>query len=471
MTGIVAKLRLGEAPLEQIEVFGELGSWPFSKTAREILEFRHGSADQSGFLLPPGLVADIGHAFHTTAGTLTPRVRRALEAVAAGRQWLRVAHQPNFAGYLKLVSLFVAAEEAATLLADTVPAYIMNDCDVVTNARFCRTILPDVTHPRGGRYLSVRNSGEPSSRVMFRAAVPPIEWLRSTIGLIRDNSEHEKRLLWHAAPMAHVSIEDIISDIEFAWHNSKTLSEMTSILLSRVANVRLQLATVFLPGHALWKSAGPDISTAILSRWPEVVRAQRFVAAQLEAADLDFNLPWLAEENLAPLWWICLCGSRVRLELETAFGSLRGACDRCHEDALVHTRDVAAQTADGRLMPRVGALDLAENLAGEIRAGITYMSSATHSLATALVAQKLGIGTLPQVFLDVHGSFGTPLEKIVSSAALLRSAVGLDKAREWITEGRASSLYYLSRSPVLALSQAIRRWIRDGNLDDSLEVS
>ncbi len=347
----------------------------------------------------------------------------------------------------------------------------MNDCDIVTNRRFCRTILPDATHPRGGRYLSVRNPGEPSSLVMFRAALPSIEWLGSTIRMIRDNSEHEKKLLWQAAAKAHISIDDIISDIEFAWHNSRTLSEMTSILLSRVANVRLDLATVFLPGHALWMNVGPDLSTAILSRWPEVVRAQRFVAAQLEAAGLDFNLAWLMEENLAPMWWICLCGSRVRLELETAFGPLRGTCGRCHEDALVHTRDVASQTADGRLMPRVGALDLAENLAGEIRAGVTYMSSATHSLATALVAQRLGIEALPQVFIDVHGSFGTPIEKLVSSAALLRSAVGLDKARAWIREGRASSLYYLSRSPVPALLEAIRHWIRDGNLDDSLEVS
>jgi hypothetical protein len=470
MTGIVAGLRLGEAPPEQLRLVSVLGSWPFATTASEILAFRHGSGDPSGYSLPPGAAAGIGRAFHAMAGTLTPRVRQTLDAMRVGRQWLRVAHQPNFAAYLKVVALFIAAEEAS-LLTDTVPTYVMNDCDVITNKRFCRVILPDVTHPRGGRYLSVRDPGMPSSQVMFRAARPPVGWLQSTIQLIRDNSRQEESLLQHPRPGVRISVDDIVSDVEFAWHNSATLSEMTGILLSRVANLRLGLGTIFLPGHTLWMSAGTGISTAILGRWPEIARAQKRVASALEEAGLDLNLSWLTEESLAPLWWVCSCGCRVRLDLETAAGPLRGTCGQCRRKALISVCDVASRTAGGQLMPRVGALDLAENLAGEMRAGVTYTSSAAHSLAAALVARELEIGALPQVFIDIRGFFGTPLEMTTGSAALLRQAVGLDRAKAWIAEGRASSVYYLTRAPVPALAASIRDWIRSGALDDPLEVS
>lgn len=183
MPGIVSQLRMRNAPSEQIRLISSLGSWPLSQTARDILTIRHGSSDQSRHLVPPRESAAIGRAFHAVAGTLTPGVRRSLDSMRAGKQWLRVAHQPNFAAYLKVVGMFIAAEEAA-VLTGTVPAYIMNDCDVVTNKRFSRVILPDAAHPRGGRYLNVRDSGIPSSLVTFRAGRLPAAWLRRIVDLV-----------------------------------------------------------------------------------------------------------------------------------------------------------------------------------------------------------------------------------------------------------------------------------------------
>jgi hypothetical protein len=382
---------------------------------------------------------------------------------------MRIAHQPNFAAYLKIVSLFMIAEELAPKM-DTVSAYIMNDCDVVINERFSRTILPDLIHPRGGRYISVRQASTPSSLVLFRAPVPPIDWLTSTTRLIRENAETEARFLKKTYRNTPIPTDGVIDDIQFAWSAADNLSHMTGILLSRIVNLRLELGTVFLPGHELWASAGPIVGSAILSRWPEIVKAQLSVASQVTDAGLDLNLAWLTSESLAPFWWVCTCGSRVSLKFENDRDPLLGLCARCGDAIRIRSSTVASATERGRLIPRVGALDLAENMANELRAGITYVSSASHSLIAALVASKIGVPTLPQIFVNAHGFFGTPIERVADSAPFLSRAVGWGEARKIIGEGRASSIYHATRAPTKSLVHSIRAWALNQELDDPMTI-
>lgn len=462
-------LRNGRMPEAQSQVFRKLGDWPFAETAGEVMISMHGSTENSLDMLTADAVISIGKAFHAAAGTLTPKVREGLKQVQAHKKWIRVAHQPNFAAYLKVISLFVAAEEVA-FLSGAVPVYVMNDFDVASNKRFCRSVLPNIFHPRGISYLSIRNTTPSSSQVMFCAPHPTAQWLQATTELIRSNSKRERALLKNTDSQGQIDVEELISDLEFSWHNSVSLSEMTGILLSRVVNLRLKLGTIFLPGHALWAQAGPTISTFILDRWAEIARSQKAVAADLENADLDLGLSWLTKKNLAPLWWVCICGRRTQLDFAAMSWPLSGTCEPCQETIVIHASDLEDQTALGRLIPRVGCLDLTENLAREMRAGITYVSSAPHTLAVALVAERLGMEVLPHIFINSHGYFGTPAEMVGESPALRRSAVGLGNARALIADGRASSVYYLTRSSAPELLSTIQSYIRKGGLDDPLRV-
>jgi hypothetical protein len=466
--GIVTQLRLAEAPPELMDTFQPLGTWPFARTAREVLMLEHGSSNPSDFFMRPEALTSIGRAFHVRAGTLTPKVAESLDAMASGRQLIRVGHQPNFAAYLKLGSLFIAAEEAAAMI-QVVPIYIINDCDVISNETFMRTILPDVTHPRGGVYLSVPLGGKASSSVNFQSSLPAYDWLRSTIGLIRENARGEMKITRQAEIPSQRSITDIVDDLEFSWHNARTLSEMTSIFLSRMVNIRFGLGTIFLSGHVLWNNVGPIVSAVLMERWTEVVRVQKQIALTIKEMSPYFNLTWLTDEKLVPLWWVCHCTSRVRLRFRDD-NMIFGTCGRCGREIRLPADEVPYEAGLGRLAPRVGALDFAEAMAPELRAGVTYMSSARHGLVYALLAHEMGVKPLPQVVIDIRGNFGTPIEMMLKLRGVPKAAIGFDRAIELISGGRASSVYYATRSDTAALSQSIRRWIRFGELDDELTV-
>lgn len=469
MRGLADLLRSRMITEGQSQVFRKLGDWPFAETASEVMTSTHGLTERSSDVLNADFAIRLAKKFHSTGGTLTPEVRNGLMQIQLRKQWLRVAHQPNFGAYLKVISLFVAAEEMA-LLSGTVPVYVMNDCDVVSNKRFCRSILPDIFHPRGISYLSIRNTSPVSSRVMFLAPRPSAQWLQATTAIMRSNWERERALLKDTGTQRQIDIEELISDLEFSWHNSISLSEMTGMFLSRVVNLRLELGTIFVPGHALWKHAGPAISTFILDQWMDIAQSQKAIAAELENAGLDLGLPWLTRENLAPLWWVCSCGRRTQLDFVEMSWPLSGRCEVCHEMIAIHASDVQDQTALGRLIPRVGCLDLTENLAHEMRAGVTYVSSAPHTLVAALVAERAGMEVLPHIFVNAYGYFGTPPEMLHESPALRRSAIGLGNAKELIADGRASSIYYVTRSSIPGLLSAIRTQVRNGRLGDPLKV-
>ncbi len=462
------QVRHAETALAIPDGLRPISQWLFAKNAGNVLQLEHGGWAKSHHSANSEFVGSLGKSFHESAGTLTEPVIKSLNALKAGRQWTRIGHQPNFAAYLKLAGLFDAASEAA-LMSDTVPVYIVNDFDIMRNERFTRSILPDVTHPRGGRYLSLPiNRGTSASKVSFRAERPSYTWLIGAMQLIQENYQHELRIMRSEEFYSVENIEGILADLRYAWEHAVTLSDMASIFLSRLINLRLHNPTVFIPGRKLWMAVGPSLSEDLVARWAEIARAQNVVAIRAAAMNIDFNASWMSNENLAPLWRICACGCRVRLEFGDEKVTLHGACDQCERQVSMSTAAISDETAEGRMVPRISALDLSEHLAHQIRTGVTYVSSAPHTIAYSLVAHELRIPVLPHILLDISGNFGTPIEKMTNWKKYPKSATGLHQAINWISSGRASLVYYLSRSDIPSLSKAIREWIRFGHIDDGL---
>ena len=456
MRTLAQALRAGHPDDPLRRAFAPLGSWP---TVDRLADFEAAKGQRSGeFDLDGGALAQIGTRFHDTAGTLTPAVAASLAAIGSGTKCVRVSHQPNFAAYLKLLSLFATADAVADRF-ELPSVYVINDCDAIANERFVRCLLPDVTRAKGHQYLSLPVNRQPHDSVAFRAPAPPLSWLVGIAERLEENFRSELRLIGIDPPDDALSVATVVEDIEYSLSVAQNLAEFTAVLLSRTVNLRLELPTPFLPGHLLWREVGADALGGMLSRWPEVLAAQESVARRLSAMpELEFNWDWLLDSELAPAWGLCACDRRVRLHFAKD-SALVGHCAGCKSDMELAADEYSAQVAMGRLLPRVGLLDLTENAASAFDSGVSYMSSGTHSLIYGLVGQELGSPPLPQIFLDARGRFGSPIERLLASDWRPKSAMGLAPGAEIVTEGRATSLYYLTRVGCGALLDALSSWV------------
>jgi hypothetical protein len=186
------------------------------------------------------------------------------------------------------------------------------------------------------------------------------------------------------------------------------------------------------------------------------LRAQQTVANQLMDAGIEgFPWRWLTSPRMAPVWWLCTCMCRAPLEFDEGYGALVGRCHHCGTEISLSVDRAADYIALGRILPRIGLFDMIEGIVGDILCGVTYMSSSIHSLVYGLVSHELGFRVLPQIFVDITGSFGTPIEVLHDSGRRPRFATGLTAADALVVNGRASSLYYLARTDMRQLVDRI----------------
>jgi hypothetical protein len=183
---------------------------------------------------------------------------------------------------------------------------------------------------------------------------------------------------------------------------------------------------------------------------------------------LSFNWNWLLDDELAPVWWVCDCNRRVRLSL--LGDALAGDCAGCGARVELPANETVAAVAHGRLLPRVGLLDLTEGASANLGRGVTYISSAAHTLIYGLIGERLGISPLEQIFLDPVGTFGSPVERLLNSTWRPKSAVGTAPAAELVRNGRASCFYYLTRLNRDALIGGIGRWVTSQPFDEPIRL-
>jgi hypothetical protein len=246
---------------------------------------------------------------------------------------------------------------------------------------------------------------------------------------------------------------------------------MATVFLSRLTNIRLGLSVVFVSGTEVWRRMGGDFLCFLLENWGHVVHAQDKVATALADVGLDgdSSVRALRDPETAPVWWRCGCGRRAHLIVTPNSLTLHGSCRVCERTIELPFLAVEEEVAAGKLLPRVGTLNLLEGVATELAAGVSYMSGGLHCLSYALVSQKLGLASLPQLFLSIEGEFCTPPEVMFKRGWWPKGAVGVDEARKLIQSGKGSSIYYLTRSNTELLRSGIRQWV-EADLDGPVMI-
>jgi hypothetical protein len=332
--------------------------------------------------------------FHSRAGTLDEAVKTRIANLEPGKI-LRLAHQPNFFAYAKLIGQFFALEALA--ITGIAPLYYYIDYDTVSDDKFRRCTLPDPTSPTGRRRVQLpRSFKEQRTAVAVAVPKPSEAWLGSVISQIRDlasmyskygltDERAEERASW------------LIHDLEYSWYNCRNTAEMTAILLSRFVNLRLQLSIPFVPGSAVWKEVAP----INLQREVELVAltASALQSAHKALTESGLNLRNLhIDPMLLPWWYICNCGSRVPLYLTEK--RISGKCPHC--STIIHQTIFSPEWWNSldRTAPRILLHNLLNRSGFGYQAGVNHIGSAEHVIFHSLALDRRGGRPIPQLLWE-----------------------------------------------------------------------
>lgn len=377
--------------------------WLAARTLTEFLE----SAD-----LSPPLEGAVGssavrHAsasFHQRAGTLTPALESSIKRIAAG-QIVKLVHQPNLFAYTKLIGQFAAAALLSERLQHATPVFGFIDYDVISNERFRRALLPDITAAGG----TVRIQLPPKlmkhrTQIASRAPPPDHEW---AVWVGREISRVITGYRNAGIQVVDGDIEaELCRDLLTATENATNVADCCAILLSRLINRRLGLDIPFVPMSVLWGAVATD--HAHLAYDPAVETALKSARLLLASCGVEVTsrdspgLPW---------WGICRCGSRAALNVD---GSFRDPCSHCRRSERAAPGGAKAESIQSSA-PTILLHNLLNMSGFGFGAGVSHLGSADHILLHSLAMSLAGLHPLPQWLWRCTGPFHSTLEARHSS--------------------------------------------------------
>jgi hypothetical protein len=287
-------------------------------------------------------------AFHTDCGTLTPRVEKRIDELRHGNGIvLMTAHQPNlfpYSGLFRKATLnFVLAERLEDLLHVPVVNFFGIADQDFTDDRWVRECqLPAVQRREG--IFSIRMD-LPEKLMLNRVPKPSPARLgawRSNLGkwlndAIRSVERLCKELGLPELPDASSvsTLQDNLTSfwrlVEDCYGRSESYSDFNAFLISKIVNEVWGYDTVF-SRFSDCQQAFVDEFRFLLSHFHEYSRfltqaKQRFCENGGDGGVSD------QEPLLAPFWYHCDCGSKVRLSLEERDACLVGSgrCVGCGE--------------------------------------------------------------------------------------------------------------------------------------------
>jgi hypothetical protein len=364
-------------------------------------------------------------AFHRDCGTLTPSVQKRIEDLRKGTGLvLMTAHQPNFfaySGVLRKATLnSVLAKKLEKLLKVPVVSFFGVADQDFTDDRWVRSCqLPAVQ--RSGGILSIdvklperlmlNRVAKPSPDILERWRTDVKKWLDDAVRSVERLCKalgFPELCSTSSVSVLHENFASFWGVVEDCFERSKRFSDFNAFLMSKIVNEVWGYDTVF-SRFSECQQAFVDEFGFLLSRFEDYSRLLR----EAEEMPHDEGIGGGVSDQeplLAPFWYHCDCGSKVRLFLTQKGGSLfgQGNCMGCGEyyeldfgaksspDVASVASQVSARAISmslvffGGLMPScyVGGVG-----------GVRYLMEAEH------VAEGLGISFPPVVVWRPHDRY------------------------------------------------------------------
>ncbi|MEA3018328.1 MAG: hypothetical protein QOI38_3050 [Sphingomonadales bacterium] len=390
-------IRLRDGSLTAPEIISRL-PWLAARTLTEFAELADLPSPRFGAVDDP-LARHASTSFHQRAGTLTPALEGSINGIAAGRV-VKLVHQPNLFAYTKLIGQFAAAALLSERLHGATPVFGFIDYDVVSNERFRRALLPDVTGAKGTVRIQLPAAAmKHRTQIASRSPPPDHEWA------VRVGQEVSRIVGGYRKAGVQVIGEDIEAelcrDLVMATERAANLADCCAILLSRFINGRLGLDIPFVPMSVLWEAAATD--HAHLACDPAVGRALK--SARLLLASYGVEVVSRDSPGL-PWWGICMCGSRAALNVD---GSFTNPCSHCGRSEGVVSQRSKAESIQSSA-PTILLHNLLNMSGFGFGAGVSHLGSADHILLHSLAMSLAGLNPLPQWLWRCDGPFHSTLE-------------------------------------------------------------
>lgn len=283
--------------------------------------------------------------FHKRCGTLTASVQKRIEDLRDGVGIvLMTAHQPNFfaySGVLRKATLnFVLAKKLEEMLGVPVVSFFGIADQDFTDDRWVRSCQLPAVRRRGGilsievklpERLMLNGVAKPSFRVLKKWKAEIEKWLNDAI-MSADRLCRELGLAGLSSPSVatlHENFESFWDVVEDCFGRSEKYSDFNGFVMSRIVNDVWGYDTVF-SRFSECQQAFVDEFDFLLSHSESYSRLLR-EAKELPCREGVGGGVSEQEPLLAPFWFHCDCGSKVRLFLTEKDGLLfgQGNCVGC----------------------------------------------------------------------------------------------------------------------------------------------
>jgi len=293
-------------------------------------------------------LSNYAEAFHKECETLTPSVQKKIEDLKNGKSLvLMTAHQPNFFAYSgvyrKATLNFVLAQTLEELLRVPVVSFFGIADQDFTDDRWVRSCQLPAAWRSGGIYsidvklpekMMLNKVPRPSWDIIEKWKIDIVKWLDETLSSVKRLC----KVLGFSEISSSVQLR-LRENLEFFWsvvkdcaRSSDEFSDFNAFVMSKIVNEVWGYDTVFARFSECQQVFAEDFRY-LLSRSGDysalLLEAKRIPCGEEVGGDVSDQEPYLA-----PFWYHCSCGSKVKLFLERKDGFLsgKGNCVRCEEE-------------------------------------------------------------------------------------------------------------------------------------------
>lgn len=430
----------------------------------------------------------ISEAYHRRMGTLTVNVIENLQRFEDGAPVIRIAHTPDFFGYLSIyVAMFYICEVARILKKEfgikASIVFLLIDSDVASDKRLRSCSIPDVDREFGRLFLNAPVPDHCSSIPVATVQGPSSQtvdlWMDKLHAFIKHNLAilyrqgiplHRKYTIWE-------HYNKVKEELYEALKVSESLSDFNTAFLSRILNVEWNMPISFFPQTDVAPVLVGHYRT-ILSKYGSIISASKEVVRDLRKRGLQIKDNLEMDSESFPFWLLCkTCHGRISLRSTSDNEwNVEGNCNICGRLIKWKVGQKESPFLDespGLLIPKVMFDTITDFLAWGMIGGVSYVGSAEHVLVNNLVAIKLGFRVPPESLVQCRGiHYGFTEARIAISAkpTECRLPERWFRALQRAYSGRASVLYYFIAQGIGGVERMWRIFFEEGHSYQELNI-